>query len=272
MPHEERHRQLRRRAIAAVGVSAPLLLIVLALLHAIWHDRFTLDWQTVTLLITGAVLLLVPMKEILAKVLKLKVGGFELELRKDTEDLTQKVIKAEAEAEATTGEPAKVPSGLVEAAPSPSHETTEDRRTIQWPSRDKYGRRKLGDLGELNQLHYEVDQLSGVSPTAGLIRLASALEQQIIAIATTLQPARKTPVRSVPIAVQTLMSHEQIPSSLAEALLSFWKLRNKIVHQSGPVDDSVIRTAITDGFRLLIILKELHPTAAPNTPDALDPE
>ena len=249
--------------IAARGTTilAPFLLLAIGVAHIIWHEKVALDWQATALLITGVVFLFLPLREIAARVLKLKVGNFEVELREATEVLSQKV----AEAEATTEFAAKIaedvdPGPGQRAASDHEHSTEEDetagRRAnpSQPQSWTKKPRHYRVDFDEVTALRYEVDQLRGISPKAGLIRLAAAIEQAVIKMATPLKPPQKQRVRSFSMALDLLFRNQKVSAPLAQALSQFWRLRNKIAHQSAPVDDDVVTNAVDDGFRLLLIL------------------
>lgn len=113
------------------------------------------------------------------------------------------------------------------------------------------------DFDELTALRYEADQLQSISPKAGLIRVASALEQTVLKMATPLEPPQKLRVRSFSMALDLLYRSGQLTPSLASALSQFWTLRNKVIHQSAPIEEISVLPAIDDGFRLLAILKNL---------------
>jgi hypothetical protein len=263
--------RVKKRALEVAGVAAPLLLITLGVLHTVWRDRFTLDWPTVTLLITGVVLLFIPLRELATKLLKLKVGGFELELRKETEILSEKVAAAETDTGVmvqaalvmvdspglNSPEDLGEEGGEAEADKGEIHagDSTDRPRPDPWKRKPRHYR---VDFDALTSLRYEMDQLSAISPKAALVTLASTLEQKVIKLATPLKPEGRLRVQSFSMALDLLLRNKKIPDSLAEALSGFWKIRNKIVHQSAPVDDEVVKTAIDDGFRLFVMVEGLE--------------
>ncbi|MGH9590823.1 MAG: hypothetical protein ACRD25_10520 [Terracidiphilus sp.] len=277
MPIENvpKSRRLHAIAIAVVGIAAPLALFAIGMGHVFWHEKVTLDWQAVTLLITGVLLFFLPLREIAAKLLKLKIGKFELELQKDTEALSEKVDEAEAESaeddddDDDTDDEASDGEGTSEDEKSDQPTRSKDKEkdgadavptraaTSDLPRWSKRPRHYQVDFDEVTSLRYEVDQLQSISPKAGLIRVASALEQTMLKMATPLKPPQKLRVRSFSMALDLLYRSGMLTPSLASALSQFWTLRNKIIHQSAPIEEISVLPAIDDGFRLLAILKNL---------------
>jgi uncharacterized protein YutE (UPF0331/DUF86 family) len=266
-------RRLHAIAFAGVGIAAPLALFSIGVGHVFWHEKVTLDWQAVTLLITGVVLFFLPLREIAAKILKLKIGKFELELQSDTAALSETVDEAEAEAatddetdgDRTDNTTSDGHTGLeIEKANQPdrpdySEKGNPDAVSVssKLPGWSKRPRHYQIDFDELTALRYEVDQLQSISPKAGLIRVASALEQTVLKIATPLKPPQNLRVRSFSMALDLLYRSGKLTPSLASALSQFWTLRNKVIHQSAPIEETSVLPAIDDGFRLLAILKNL---------------
>lgn len=272
MPTENNSKRARTEAftVAVVGVVAPLALFAIGVGHVFWHEKVILDWEAVALLITGVVLLFLPLREIAAKLLKVKIGKFELELRKDTEALSETVAEAEAESaeedfddfdnEESGGEKATGDEGESEE-PSEEEELSEgegQKAATRLPRWSKHPRHYQVDFDEITALRYEVDQLQSVSPKAALIRLASALEQVVLRLATPLKPPQKLRVRSFSMALDLLYRAGKLTPALASALSQFWTLRNKVVHQSARVDELSALPAIDDGFRLLAILQNIR--------------
>lgn len=60
------------------------------------------------------------------------------------------------------------------------------------------------------------------------------------------------------MALDLLYRSGKLTPSLASALSHFWTLRNKVVHQSVPIEEFFVLPAIDDGFRLLAILEDLN--------------
>ena len=275
-------RRLHAIALAVVEIAAPLALFAIGVGHVFWHEKVNLDWQAVTLLITGVVLLFLPLREIAAKLLKLKIGKFELELQNDTAALSEKVDEAEAESagdhdgdedvdDDSDGKDDETSDGRGALEDEKPNQLTglENREkdnpdavppppvTSKLPGWSKRPRHYQIDFDELTTLRYEVDQLQSISPKAALIRVASALEQTVLKIATPLKPPQKLRVRSFSMALDLLYRSGKLTPSLASALSQFWTLRNKVIHQSAPIEEISVLPAIDDGFRLLAILKNL---------------
>ncbi len=256
------HDQQKGLGLRVISIAAPLLLILVGILHVFGRDKFTLDWPTTTLLITGVALLMLPLREIAANLLKLKVGGVEFEFRKDTDALSQKVAKAEVDNQLSVSNKAIAAQTEDKAAENgPQSKVLDhteakpketDAKVDPWNNRSRFFRL---DFDEMTALRYEVDQLGTVSPKAGLVRLAAAVEQDIIRMATAIKPPEMEQVTSFSFALDMLNKAQRLSQPLIEALAQFWKLRNRIVNKSSSVEDTLVSSAIDDGFRLLYFLE-----------------
>ena len=212
----------------------------------------------------GVVIFFLPMRELAGMIKKLEVGSFKLELKEEGRELTETVTEAE-ELEETTTEPRATQALLPlkplktdgETPAGEGHEPETDTSSVTKERQNRPRRHYRADFDAQTLLKYEVDQLSAVSTRAGLIRLASAIEQLTINMATPFKPEGKQRIRSFPQAIDILQREKKISPYLGEALSKFWHLRNKLVHVSAAVADDVVKTATDDGFRLFAILDKI---------------
>jgi uncharacterized protein YutE (UPF0331/DUF86 family) len=261
-----RNRRRRSRTLRALGIAAPLLLILFGILHSLLPKMFSLDWQSVTLLVLGVVLFFLPMRKLAGMIKKLEVGSFKLELKEEGRELTETVTEAEQHVE-ETGSKDQPPQAELPLTPpekdeeqAPPNEGSELGTLAGESGRGRAHRPRRhyrSDFDAQSLLNYEIDQLAAVSPRAALIRLATAIEQMTVDMATPFKPEGKQRIRSFTQAIDVLQRAKKISPYLGEALSQFWRLRNKLVHVSAAVGDDVVTSATNDGLRLFAILEKI---------------
>lgn len=166
MSTEPWHQRFHTNALLIVGAVAPFILFAIGLGHVFWHERLSLDWQAVALLVTGVILFFLPLRELTAKLLKVKIGEFELELQKDTAVLSEQVTKAETSVEANENEKSEEateskdgPEENLDAAQHVAQQKGEEEaqhegetRLLSWKRRSRHYQI---DFDEFTTLRYE---------------------------------------------------------------------------------------------------------------------
>jgi uncharacterized protein YutE (UPF0331/DUF86 family) len=256
--------KFRAVALKVGGAIAPVFLIAVGLLHSMLPKTVALDWQTVTLLVVGVLTLFLPMRKLAGMIKSLEIGDFKVELREESKKLTDTVTEAERdeakiESERVDDAAGKLGTVLAEQDGQTQEQTvtTEEGAKANAKKSLKRPRYYIEDFEDASFLRYQVDQLTAIDPKAGLIRLASSIEQLVVNLGTYYKPDNLQRVTSFRMALDVLLRSGRIPPSLCEALAKFWRLRNKLVHVSAEVGDDVVRSAVDDGFRLVAILENI---------------
>jgi hypothetical protein len=100
----------------------------------------------------------------------------------------------------------------------------------------------------------KVREVASVSPSAGLMLLGAAVEEELRRVADDLGVA--TDRRYLPVShlAQQLLLEEHIPTALAISVRRFWDVRNQVVHGRDRQDEEVL-SVIERGIEVLLALQ-----------------
>jgi len=204
------------------SVVAGLSLAGLGLAHAIRPGWLLLDWPTVVLLISGAVLCFsAHVVELLPYIKRVRLGEAEVELQDRVKDLSADVERLE-----------------------------DETHTAQAP-RNRVNLKQITDT----TVESTILDLATKDKRAALLRLAIDIENELAQLCgdTGTDPGRVT-WRSL---VDALAKKGVLEPRFASALIEFRDVRNRVIHSGlrGPIRDDLLTRSIDNGLQLLRLLK-----------------
>lgn len=204
--------------------TAGFFFVAVALIHAIWPQKVSVDWPAVALLTLGvAVLFGHRISAVLPYIKRLKLGEAEIEMREKLEDLRANIEQLEE----------TLPAKTIVNAPVDEDDITREKE---------------------HGLQARILELAAKDRDAALIRLSLEIEKQLALLSQksgfkdTSATWRKT--------VDALLHSGVIEPPLAKAIIEFRDVRNRLIHSGlrSPVKREILTRAIDDG---LIILQHL---------------
>ena len=213
-------------------------LIAVSMLHSVKPRLFSLDWQSVALILVGVLLLLIPPSQWGDLFQSVEVGNVKLLLR-ETRDLTLTVAAAKTEALGSSASKAEV----APPASAPPVGTVSEYISSVKPKSDSSSRA-------------DIDALLSVDTRMALIRIGIEIEQRLAALSRA--AGLRVPERGINWSrtVGDLLNLGKISPITAKAIIDFRNVRNQIVHPtgSGDVPDALWVSALDSGLTLLNIL------------------
>ena len=215
---------LKSRRIIAFIIGA------VAVAHIFVPSHVQIDWPTITLVVVALVLAFLwsEIVAMLPNIKRLRLGDAEIEMRGEAAKLHEEVEKIERIPIAPKRQ--IIPGGLIIPAPTKDPARRSEADILELASRDK---------------------------ETALILLTIEIERELARLSGhTDEPDRSRTIRET---VDRLVDEGVIPRDLANTILTFRDVRNKVVHQIRqiPVEDSVLTSAIDSGVRILSILRSI---------------
>lgn len=210
---------LKTRRIVAFIIGA------VAVAHIFSPSHVQIDWPTITLVIIALTLVFFwsEIAAILPNIKRLKLGEAEIEMRDETAKLHEEVERVERAAVPKQ----RVPARAQEAAPPGGRSETD---ILELAARDK---------------------------ETALIQLAIEIEKELARLSReTDEPDRSRTIRET---LDRLVNDDILTRDLANTILTFRDVRNKVVHPIGqiPVSESILTSAIDSGVRILRVLRSI---------------
>lgn len=198
-----------------------------AVAHIFAPSHVQIDWPTITLVVVALILAFFwsEIAAILPNIKRLKLGDAEIEMRDEAVKLHEEVEKVER---AAVIPKQRVPARAQEAAP---------------------GGRSEADILELAARDKET----------ALIQLAIEIEKELARLSRDTDEQDRS--RTIRETLDRLVNDDIISRDLANTILTFRNVRNKVVHpiRQIPVNDSILASAIDSGVRILRILRSIWP-------------
>jgi uncharacterized protein YutE (UPF0331/DUF86 family) len=181
--------------------------------------------------------------EIRAFINRLKKGkllGQEVELESNVEHLRETVQKAEQEALQSSPEPYSLKS-------APENNELERANAASLDSLE----------GAYDKAIDKIVDLSATEPLAALLKLSQTVEKELKVLAVS-TAVLKSNQRTSPRQLIRIMSSKNIlPLHAVESLDQFWKIRNKIIHESAEISHAIIFKVLDIGFQILKTLRQI---------------
>lgn len=207
-------------------VTVAVILGGIAIAHILAPSHVQIDWPTITLVVIGLILVFFwsEIVAILPNIKRLRLGDAEIEMRDEAAKLHEEVENVERTPVTPTQK-----SRVQTAEPVPPRGRSE-ADILELASRDK---------------------------ETALILLAIEIEKELARLSGhTDEPDRSRTIRET---LDRLVDEGVIPRDLANTILTFRDVRNKVVHPIRQIsaDDSILTSAIDSGVRILRILRSI---------------
>lgn len=251
------------------------LLIIGGALHAFKPAWLTLDWPSIVLILTGILLLFLPLDDLGSVVESLEIGKTKILFRKvkQLNDTVEEAIREEV-----------APSNLSRLVRESSPETDlgdseeEAASTTSVPSRPLDGRRttsqkdRTADMGRTETLEFLDDRrmrsLLETDKEMALIRIGIEIERILAELERDTSITTRAPGIVWSRTIKSLEVQGQITSQIAKALTEFRNVRNQLIHPSaGAVPEALVTSAVDSGLKLLRLLSNIANIKEPLPPN-----